>query len=142
MKEKSLSQIIKLPPSALEGLADKADGMLAAFKITTIEELANWKFYKISKSIAILAGTEEKGKRLEGSKANINAALDKEYEHASFKDMLKAKVSALQGLAEWADNTLAPLHVKTINDLARWKYAEWASALVELAKYENADFSS
>jgi hypothetical protein len=141
-EHKSIAEIIKLPPSALQGLADKADAMLAAFKINTIEDLANWKFYKMARSIAILAQIEEKGKRPEKSKANINAALDKEYEHSSFKDVLKAKVSALQGLADWADTTLAPLHVKTISDLARWKYAEWASALVELSKYENADFSS
>jgi len=139
---KSLKEIIKLPPSALEGLADRADAMLAAFKINTIEDLANWRFYKIAKAISILSSTEEKGKRHAESKANINAALDKEYERASLKDIVKAKVSALQGLADWADSTLSPLGVKTINDLARWKFAEWASALVELAQYENADFSS
>jgi len=138
----SFSEIIKLPPSALEGLADRADKMLAAFNIKTIEDLANWKYFKIARAIVVLSKEEQKGKRDPKSKQNMNKAVDKEWEKKSFHDIVRAPVSALQGLAPWADDTLAPLRVKTIGQLASWKFLMWAEALVVLAANENADFSS
>ena len=36
---KTFAEIIKLPPSALQGLSGKADKMLEAFRINTIEDL-------------------------------------------------------------------------------------------------------
>lgn len=39
-----------------------------------------------------------------------------------------------------ADSVLADLRVKTIGDLAAWKYAVWAEALVAAAEWEAADF--
>lgn len=41
-----------------------------------------------------------------------------------------------------SDAALADLNIKTVEDLGSWKYAAWADALVTLAEYENADFSS
>eukprot|EP01092_Planopodium_desertum_P008496 TRINITY_DN3552_c0_g1_i1.p1 TRINITY_DN3552_c0_g1~~TRINITY_DN3552_c0_g1_i1.p1 ORF type:complete len:192 (+),score=45.39 TRINITY_DN3552_c0_g1_i1:13-588(+) len=139
---KSFTEIIKLPPSALQGLADKADAMLKAFKIETIEDLANWKFFKLARAIQTLSEVEEEGKRSEEAEFNINAALDKEWETKSFKDILKGPPSAFSGLAEWTDTTLKELRVKTIGSVARWKYCRWAEAFVTLAKYEKADHSS
>lgn len=55
---------------------------------------------------------------------------------------MKAPVSALQGLASSADEHLAPLKLRKIEDLANWKYGQWADALVTLAQYESADGSS
>lgn len=44
------SEIIKLPPGALKGLKEgKADDMLAAFHIKTIEQLGAWKHYQAAK---------------------------------------------------------------------------------------------
>jgi hypothetical protein len=139
---KFLSEVIKLQPSALQGLGDRADEMLNNFKVKTIEDLANWKFYRISHAIVVLAETEENGKRAEKCLMNINKALDKEYETKTLNEILDAPVSALQGLSEWADKVLKPLHVKTIRDLGNWKYCNWAAAIVELAKFENVDHSS
>jgi hypothetical protein len=135
-EKKHLSEVIKLQPSALQGLGDRADAMLNNFKVKTIEDLANWKFYKISHAIVVLAETEEGGKRDAKCLMNIDNALDKEYETKSLREILDAPVSALQGLSEWADKVLAPLHVKTVRDLGNWKYCAWASAMVELAKFE------
>jgi hypothetical protein len=39
-------------------------------------------------------------------------------------------------LADWVDEALAPAHITSIEKLATWKFAVWAEALVELAKYE------
>jgi len=135
---KSLKEIIKLPPSALQGLGNSADEMFAHFKITTIEDMAKWKFFRISRAIVALSGTEEKGKRAETSKININAALDKKWEEKPLKEIIKAPVSALQGLAKWADETLKG---KTIKSLGEWKYFLWAEALVELAAVESDELS-
>lgn len=139
---KSFTEIIKLPPSALQGLAGRADKMLAAFNIKTVEDLANWKFFKIARAIVQLSKEEHKGKRDASSKQNVNKAVDKEWEKKSLRDIARAPVSALQGLAPWADDTLAPLRIKTIEQLANWKFVLWAEALVVLASHENADFSS
>lgn len=53
------------------------------FNIKTIEDLAHWKYFKIARAIVALKNTEQKGKRDVSSKANINKALDKEYEKKS-----------------------------------------------------------
>lgn len=39
-----------------------------------------------------------------------------------------------------ADAVLADLRVKTIGDLAAWKFAVWAEALVAAAEWEASDF--
>jgi hypothetical protein len=75
--------------------------MLAAFNIKTIEQLGAWKHYQAAKAISVLAATEEPGKRPEGAAANINGIVDKAFEGSSFKEVLAAPPSALQGLAPW-----------------------------------------
>jgi len=138
-ENKSFSDIIQLPPSAFQGLGGTHDEMFKEFKIETIADMANWKFFKISRALVGLAASEEKGKRGAGSKMNFNQAVDAKYEEKSLKDIIKAPASALQGLAKWADETLKG---KSIKYLGTWKYFLWADALVTLAAYENADFTS
>jgi len=142
-ESKPLSEIIKLPPGALQGLKEgTADKLFEAFKITSIQDLANWKFFKIARAIVTLADQEEEGKRAEDNLQNINKAVDKEFEKKSLKEIAAAPVSALQGLAAWADDDLKTLHIKSIHDLGTWKYCQWAESLVALAEFEAADFSS
>eukprot|EP00933_Yihiella_yeosuensis_P035159 TRINITY_DN28635_c0_g1_i2.p1 TRINITY_DN28635_c0_g1~~TRINITY_DN28635_c0_g1_i2.p1 ORF type:complete len:272 (-),score=87.32 TRINITY_DN28635_c0_g1_i2:48-863(-) len=57
-EKKSLSDITKLPPSALQGLAPWADEELAKINVKTIAALGDWKFAKWSEWIAELAGHE------------------------------------------------------------------------------------
>jgi len=96
------SEIIKLPPGALKGLKEgKADDMLAAFNIKTIEALGTWKHYQAAKAISVLAATEEAGRRPAAASANINGIVDKAFEAASLKEIMAAPPSALQGLAPW-----------------------------------------
>jgi len=139
---KSLNEIIKLPPSALQGLTDQADLMLKKFNITTIEKLGQWKFYVIAKAIVVLASVEEDGKRSSNSEMNLNAILDKSSEMKSFKEIAASCPSCLQGLADWVDSTLKDFHIKTVADLANWKYCVWAEALVASSRFENIDHSS
>ena len=139
---KPLREVIKLPPSALQGLADHANEMLASFRVKTIEDLAKWKHARIAQAICTLAEVEEDGKRDDKSEMNINKALDKEFETKSLKEIAQAPAHALEGLADWTDSTLAKLRVKTVGDLAKWKFVLWAQALVELAQFESPDHSS
>jgi len=141
-ESKTFHELTKLHPSALQGLAARADKMLEKFHIHTIEDLANWKFFHIARAFEALASTEEEGKRHADAKSNVNHALDKEWETKTFNEILAAPVSALQGLAEWTDGTLKELHVRSIKDLAHWKYCLWAEAIVTFAKYEALDDSS
>ena len=86
----------------MQGLKEgKADDMLAAFNIKTIEQLGAWKHYQAAQAISVLASTEEAGKRPEGAASNVNGIVDKAYEASSFKEVLAAPPSALQGLAPW-----------------------------------------
>ena len=67
---------------------------------------------------------------------NINKAVDKGYEGKSFKEIADAPVSALAGITDETGQKFAALGIKTIRDLADYKYAAWARAIVELAKVE------
>lgn len=66
----------------------------------------------------------------------------KKHEKKPLQDIANLPPSALQGLAGWADDELAKLHIKTIAQLGDWKFAKWAEWIVVLSELETADFSS
>lgn len=139
---KSFKELSKMPPGVLQGLAEgKADEALKSLKIYTIEDLGTWKYYKAARTISTLAACEESGARVEDNVMNLNLALDKQFERCSLQEMLVLPPSALQGLADWTDGVLEGLRVKTIGDLASWKYAAWAEAIAQAAELESEDFS-
>jgi hypothetical protein len=104
---------------------------------TTTADLAHWKFYQAAKAINTLAALEEADARPAGAKSNIADIVDKEWENKTFKEIADAPVSALQGLAEWVDPVLKPLHIASVADLGNWKHAATASAIVALSAFEN-----
>jgi predicted RecB family nuclease len=65
---------------------------------------------------------------------NIDKAVDKSWEGKTLAEIAEAPPSALAGLTEAHDKALATLGIKTIRDLAEWKYAGWARGIVELSK--------
>lgn len=67
---------------------------------------------------------------------NIDKAVDKEWEVKSLSKIAEAPTSALQGLSEKARELLDALHVRTVKDLAEFKYCRYAEAIVEASKYE------
>ena len=68
---------------------------------------------------------------------NINKFLDKKYEKTPLKELVKAPVDALQGMGEkGAKALLEGFKVKTIGDLAKLKYPNWAKAICALADGE------
>jgi hypothetical protein len=67
--------------------------------------------------------------------ADLNAFLDKEWESKSLAEVLKAPVSALQGVSEGdADLLKQAFNVKTIGDLGKNKYFRAAQLLAQLSE--------
>eukprot|EP00658_Telonema_sp_P-2_P023423 TRINITY_DN19382_c0_g1_i1.p1 TRINITY_DN19382_c0_g1~~TRINITY_DN19382_c0_g1_i1.p1 ORF type:complete len:245 (-),score=63.55 TRINITY_DN19382_c0_g1_i1:397-1131(-) len=139
---KTFTEIAAAPISALQGLADWTDNAaekLPAPAPKTVAELGKWKYFVRASAIVELAAKEDEGHREEGSKMNINSALDKAHEGKSLKEVCELPCSALQGIAEHSDEDLAGFHVGTIGKLGQWKFAKWAAAISTLAEMENAD---
>lgn len=67
---------------------------------------------------------------------NINKALDKAYEGKSLKELTEMPLAGFAGLTEESAKNLEKLGVKTVRDLAEWKFVAWAQAIVTLAKTE------
>lgn len=142
-EKKSLKAVIGLRPSALEGLGPRSDDLLATLKIASIKDLGTYQFFKTARAIKTLAETEDAGNRSTNSMSNINGALKAAYEHMSLAELVSAPVSTLAGISpEKETSVFEPLGIKTIGDLASWRYALWAEAMVELSNFENEDFSS
>lgn len=58
-EDKTAAEILKAPPSALEGLTPKHDEQLAELGIKSIEQLANWKYARRARALADLADTDK-----------------------------------------------------------------------------------
>ena len=141
-EKKPLKEIIKLPPSALQGLTPEKDAVLAKFKIDTIEELGKWKFHKLACAVVELASFEEaidssSSKSGSEHQMNIDGAFDKEFRHMPMRELCNQPLHSILGMAEWVDVELPKLKkMSTVKDLAEWRFPRIAANLVELAKYE------
>lgn len=132
----TLSNMAQAPISALQGLAEWTDTEFAKLGLSSIYELGTWKYFLWARALCKLSETEIPDKREVDSRMNVNNALDKAHEGKHLKDVMKLPPSALQGLAEWVDEPLAKLHVKTIQQLGTWKFAEWANAMAVMTPLE------
>mmetsp|Transcript_21893 Transcript_21893/g.28340 ORF Transcript_21893/g.28340 Transcript_21893/m.28340 type:complete len:203 (+) Transcript_21893:242-850(+) len=133
----SFKELIESKPvTSLQGIGPKHEAQLEALKLRTIADLANYKFFHLARSIQTLAQVEEAGERLEHATMNLDKGLDKAFESMSLNEVCKAPASALSGLSDIAGETLKQLGVKTVDDLAQWKYCKWAEAIQVAAKYE------
>jgi predicted flap endonuclease-1-like 5' DNA nuclease len=83
------------------------------------------------------AGSNKKQKT--GFAMNLNRAVDKEWEGTCFRDVLKAPPHTLQGLAPRSDEVLAKFGVKSVEDLANWKFYHICKMIVTLAAVEDED---
>jgi RecG-like helicase len=125
--------------STLQGIGEVSSEVLEKLKIKTVSELARYKFFVIARSIKTLSETETKDGRLKGSVMNIDKAVDKAYESKSLKEIVDAPIAALQGISSEAGELLEKLHVKTVGDLAEFKYCRWAESIVAIAEYEETE---
>jgi len=131
----SFSALAQDEVSVLQGIGPTRLEALHSLGIKTIPDLAKYKFYHTARAIVTLAATEE-GNRLPESVMNINKALAKAHETQSFKELVDAPVSALQGISETKGDLLHELGVSTIGDLARSRYFKNAESIVWLSKFE------
>jgi hypothetical protein len=131
----SFHELAKSNIQVLQGIGPKSDAILEAMKLETVEDLAHYKYFKMAQAMQTLAATEG-ATRMDGSKMNADLALDKEYEHKTFKEILDSPVSALQGLSTAAAELLGHIGIKHIVDLANCKYFHWAQAICTIAEYE------
>jgi predicted RecB family nuclease len=67
---------------------------------------------------------------------NINKALDKAYESKSLKELVNMPLAGFAGLTDESAKHLEALGVRTVRDLAEWRFVLWAQAIVTLAKTE------
>jgi len=131
-----LTELATSKITTIQGIGPKSDAVLAALKVTTVEDLATYKYFLLARAIVTLAETETENGRPTGSGMNLDKALDKEFEPKSLKEIVEAPTSAIQGLSEKARELFDELHVKTIKDLAEFKYCRIAEAIVQGSKFE------
>lgn len=146
MKEdesKHFAEIAEMPVSALQGIGPKSAAVIESLKCKTVRDLGTYKYFLLARSLKCLSETETSGTngshgRYEGATINVDKAVDKEYETKTLKEIVEAPISALEGLTESADKLLGDLGVKTIGDLADFKYCRWAESICLLGdKYEH-----
>eukprot|EP00930_Biecheleria_cincta_P064145 TRINITY_DN496_c0_g1_i1.p1 TRINITY_DN496_c0_g1~~TRINITY_DN496_c0_g1_i1.p1 ORF type:complete len:1538 (-),score=424.38 TRINITY_DN496_c0_g1_i1:140-4714(-) len=74
--------------------------------------------------------------KAEKKRMNLNEVVCKGYETWSLSRIADAPVSALQGIGAQAEGFLRKLRIKTVRDLAEWKFFRAASAITVLAPLE------
>lgn len=71
---------------------------------------------------------------------NIDHAVVKAFEDKTLHEIADAPVWALQGISErMAEDFFKPLGIKTVRQLANYKYGAWARAIVALAEREHVE---
>merc|ERR1712151_809795 len=140
-----MGDVVNAPLWALKGLGKREATLLEKVNLKTVKQLANWKFAMWAEAFSVMAPQCQEGVidvHDRAGELNVNAAVDKDWEGYSLKDLLKAPPSAFQGLSEKTDNVFKALGLKTIGDMSKWQYYKWARAIVVLADVETVDGSS
>lgn len=128
--------LVSQPVTTLQGIGPKHAEELETLGISTIEKLASYKFFHLARCLCELATVEEEGGRSEESTMNMNKGLDKACENLPLKEIVQQPVHALQGITAAKREIFASLGVKTIEDLANFKYCRWAEAIQTAGKFE------
>jgi len=139
-----LRKLVNLPVTVLKAISKEQAKVLSEnFEVRTVRDLANWKFYQIANSMLTLAEVEEKSGRQDTSLQNMNNAVDKQFEKKSITSIMEQKVEVLQGVGKFLQVQMSKkIGITTMKELANFKPAKHAAALVALADYETAGFES
>jgi len=113
---------VKVEPPAAEAVKDEAQGDADATPEATPSPAKKARKSAVSKPYNL----------------NINQAVDKEYEGSSFKELCSAPVGALQGIGPKGQEIFKKLKIKTVKDLALYKFYRIAKSMVALAPTEQA----
>ena len=133
---KPLNELKDANVAVLQGIGPFSSQVMEKLGVKTVNDLATYKYFLMARAIKTLAETETEGGRLDGSVMNIDKAVDKEWESKSLRDIVDAPIQALQGMSNDSSDLLEAMNVKTIGDLADFKYCRWAESVVTLAAYE------
>jgi predicted flap endonuclease-1-like 5' DNA nuclease len=133
---KHLIDITQSDILTLQGIGDFHAGVLENLGVKTVGELAKYKYFLIARSIKTLSEVETKDGRLTGSVMNIDNCIVSAAETKSFTEMVASPLHILEGITTKTEELFATFKVKTVGDLADFKYCRWAEAIVELAKHE------
>lgn len=122
------SELTEATIQALQGIGPKHEEILESLNLTTVKDMATFKFYLAAKAIKTLS-TVEGPFRPEGSAMNVDNLVIQAFETKSFMELLEAPISAMQGLSDTAETTLSGMGIKTIGDLASCKVRFWVAVL-------------
>jgi hypothetical protein len=84
---KRFSEIVNMNIQCLQGIGLSHEAILETMKITTVADLATYKYYKAASAIETLAEVEGQV-RPAGSCMNVDNLVDKAYEVKSFTELL------------------------------------------------------
>ena len=135
-KETPLEELPGAPIYALQGVSVRDAGLLKnAFGIETIEDFSNLKYFHWADEIVKAA---EKGVDID--REIFRERLIKKYEAQDINKLLKAPVSALQGVsAKDGELIYRAFKVKTIVKFAELKYWKWSKGIMELYRSAAAE---
>jgi len=136
-EKESFKDLVGLSVSTMQGIGPKATELVEHLGLKTVQDLAEFKYFVWARAIKTLSETETEGGRLEGSLMNVDQMVDKAYETKTLKEIVAAPVAALQGVSEGCGTLFGDLGVKTVEDLASFKYCRWAEAIVVASKHGN-----
>jgi len=136
--------VVNMPVTVLQAISDEQAKVLSEnFEVRTVRDLANWKFYQVAYSMLALTEVEEKNGRHDSSLQNINDAVDKQFEKSSITTIMEQKAQVLQGIGKFLQLQMSKkIGITTMMELANFKPAKYAAALVALADFETAGFQS
>eukprot|EP00240_Pyramimonas_obovata_P002987 CAMPEP_0118946684 /NCGR_PEP_ID=MMETSP1169-20130426/44660_1 /TAXON_ID=36882 /ORGANISM="Pyramimonas obovata, Strain CCMP722" /LENGTH=625 /DNA_ID=CAMNT_0006892721 /DNA_START=45 /DNA_END=1922 /DNA_ORIENTATION=- len=130
----SFASIGDAPPSALQGLAARADEPLKQIGIGSVMEMGQLIFYKRAKAIVNLASFEEADGRAASSAMHLEDIVKKKDSKALLSVLADSPCSVLKGVTAKVEKTLAEsLQIKTVRDLAQNKFFTCAESLSVLA---------
>lgn len=135
----SFQDLTKQPVTTLQGIGPKHAEELESLSLKTIEQLANYKFFHLARSLTTLAASEEVDGRSDDSVMNFNKGIDKECQDLPLSQLIEQPTHALKGIhPDTSGQTFQSLGVKTIKDLASFKYCQRAEAIVVAARFEES----
>ena len=123
----TLTDLPDAPVHALKGLSER-DGELLyeSFYVKTVRDLADLKYIMWAQEIVALGKVPQ-------AKIDMHAFKDKlikKYEATPIKKLIQSPISVLQGVSAADKKRMdQAFNVKTVNDLARLKYAKWAQEI-------------
>ena len=130
----TLTDLPDAPAHALRGLSE-GDGELLykSFYVKTIRDLADLKYIMWAQEIVALGKVPQ-------SKIDMHAFHDKlikKYEATPIKKLIQSPITVLQGVSAADTKRMREaFNVKTVNDLARLKFARWSQEICGAA-YES-----